>query len=393
MTTEASHRNGALPDLRVLHVIDSLSASGGAEHGLVREVRMFPPEVTQHVVRLFARDDLEGELAEGGIEVTALGLQSSRAGWNWPLASWRLGSVVDDFAPDVIHSSLFASNMVAQLTGRRKGVPVLSTFTLSGDPDLLRRYQPGADSLKASALRAVAGSLARSDRVHFRALTRDALETNCRLLGVDPGQAHVIPRGIPLTRIPETPKSRSDLGLPEGLPVLINVGRQTAQKGHLALLDAFEVVKGERMAHLVILGRRGDASRELREGISGRGLEADVTVIDYTPDVFHYLAHSSVFVFSSFMEGLGTAVLEAMASGVPVVAFDIPPVREATGDGRFAHLVAPGDVGALAGAVLEVLEDGRDLGGEAETWVAANYSLEVVAARLHGLLADVARGA
>jgi glycosyltransferase involved in cell wall biosynthesis len=93
------------------------------------------------------------------------------------------------------------------------------------------------------------------------------------------------------------------------------------------------------------------------------------------------------------MEGLGTAVLEAMASGVPVVAFDIPPVREATGEGRFAHLVAAGDIGALAGAVLDVLEDGRDLGGEAETWVAANYSLEVVAARLHGLLADVARGA
>jgi glycosyltransferase involved in cell wall biosynthesis len=213
------------------------------------------------------------------------------------------------------------------------------------------------------------------------------------LLGVDPGQARVIPRGIPLDRIPETPKSRSELGLPEDLPILINVGRQTAQKGHLALLDAFEIVKGERVAHLVILGRQGDASRELREGISGRGLQADVTVIDYTPDVFHYLAHASVFVFSSFMEGLGTAVLEAMASGVPVVAFDIPPVREATGEGRFAHLVAAGDIGALAGAVLDVLEDGRDLGGEAETWVAANYSLEVVAARLHGLLADVARGA
>ncbi|MGD2061629.1 MAG: glycosyltransferase, partial [Acidimicrobiia bacterium] len=117
MTTEASHRYCALPELRVLHVIDSLSGSGGAEHGLVREIRMLPPEVAQHVVRLFAKDDLEGELVEGGIEVNALGLESSRAGWNWPLASWRLGTVVDDFAPDVIHSSLFASNMVAQLTG------------------------------------------------------------------------------------------------------------------------------------------------------------------------------------------------------------------------------------------------------------------------------------
>jgi len=175
--------------VKVLHVINSLGGSGGAEHGLVREVTRFGDGVDQKVVRLFSKDHLDADLEEAGIEVIALGLDSDRAGWKLPAAVSRLLSVARGERPDVIHSSLFTANLVAQVAGRLRGTPILSTFTLSGSEDLLRRFQPGAASRRAAMLREIAAYAARGKGVWFRALTMDALATNCELLGVQPERA------------------------------------------------------------------------------------------------------------------------------------------------------------------------------------------------------------
>jgi glycosyltransferase involved in cell wall biosynthesis len=375
--------------VKVLHVINSLGGSGGAEHGLVREITRFSPDTEQKVVRLFEKDHLDPQLTAAGIEVIGLGLRGRRAGWTWPEAVRRLGGIIRDRRPHVIHSSLFTANLVAQVAGRRAGIPVVSTLTLSGDVDLLRRYQPGADSWRASALRRLAARVAQHPSIHFRALTRDALVTNCALLGVPPSRAAVIPRGIEMDLMPTERKSRQELGLPPSEYLLVNVGRQTAQKGHLSLLDAFEVVRKEADAHLAIVGREGDSTERLRAEIKERELGPHITLVGYTPDVHHYMAQADIFVFTSFMEGLGTAVVEAMAMGLPVVAYDIPPVREITDDGRVARLVEMGDSEAFARTVLEVLVDGVDVGKQLE-WVERHFAIDEVASRVEALLVRVA---
>jgi glycosyltransferase involved in cell wall biosynthesis len=375
--------------VKVLHVINSLGGSGGAEHGLVREIRRFSADTEQLVVRLFEKDHLDAELVTSGIQITGLGLRGRRAGWNWPHAVWKLGPIVENYRPDVIHSSLFTANLVAQIAGRRAGVPVLSTFTLSGDPVLLRRYQPRASSWRATALRRVAARAARHPAVYFRALTEDALTTNCELLGVPTSRATVIPRGVEPGLLPTARTSRQDLGLPESGPLLVNVGRQTAQKGHLSLLSAFQSVLGQVEAHLAIVGREGDATERLGTEIRDRGLGSHVTLVGYTPDVHHYMANADVFVFTSFMEGLGTAVLEALAMGLPVVAYDIRPIREITDDGRMARLVELGASDEFAEAVLEALADEVDVTQQRE-WIERNFAIGEVASELEALLRQVA---
>lgn len=374
--------------MRVLHVINSLGGSGGAEHGLVREITRFSDDVEQQVVRLYEKDHLDKELSSAGVEVVALGLRGGRAGWNWPVASTRLSGVVDSYRPDVIHSSLFTANLVAQIAGRRAGLPVVSTFTLSGDPGLLKRYQPGAHSWRGSVLRWMAARAAGHPSVYFRALTRDALVTNCGLLGVEPSRATVIPRGIEPELFPANPKTREQLGLPENASLLVNVGRQTAQKGHLSLLQAFDNVRSQVDAHLAIIGREGEMTDQLRSTIADKGLDEHVTLVGYTPEVHHYMANADVFVFSSLMEGLGTAVLEAMAMGLPVVAYEIPPVREITDGGRVADLVDVGDTESFARAVLDVLAG--DTGEDASEWVRENFAIEKVARQVEDLLEKVA---
>ena len=378
--------------MRTLHVINSLSGSGGAEQGLVREVTRFPPDEDQLVVTLYEGGPLEPALAAAGIRHENLGLNSSRSGWNWPLATIRLRRIIAAFQPNVVHSSLFSGNLAAQLATRASATPILSTFTQSGDIDLHRLLQPGAENWYAALLRRLAGRMARSEHVWFRALTGDARDTNCAALGVDESRVQVIPRGVPPHLFEDREPDRAQLGLPADDAVVLNVGRQSRQKGHGYLIAAFSQLLERRSAHLVILGREGDGTSSLRSAIDRMGVGQHVTLIPYTDRVADYYAVADVFAFPAPMEGLGTAVLEAMASGLPVVAFDIPPVREITNDGRYAALVEVGDTDALSWRIGLALE-GEILvseGQEARDWVARQYDISRIANRVFHRLEELA---
>jgi glycosyltransferase involved in cell wall biosynthesis len=379
--------------MRVLHVVDSLAGSGGAEHGLVREITRFSPRIEQRVVRLYERAELEPLLTESGIEVTALGFEAASGSRTFLQAAMRLRPIVRSYRPDVIHTSLFLGNLVGQITARSTGVPVLSTFVLSGDLALLKSTQPGAASRKAAAIRRIASVSARMSHARFRALSNDARITNCRLLGVSPDLVEVIPRGVP--EPVEALMARADLGLPEDVPLIVNVARVAAQKGQVHLLRSFAALRAIRPdAHLVIVGRAGDAEKSVADEISRLGLSGHVTMLGYTPFARHVVSHASVFAFSSLMEGLGTAVIEALVAKVPVVAFDIPPVRDATDDGHGARLVEVGDEAGFTKALLAGLDG--ELASVAEhgaRFAATNGNLDDISARLERLLIAVASGA
>lgn len=345
------------------------------------------------VVCLYRDATLASDLEKAGIAVEVLGADPATGAREWPWLAGRVRSVVKEFGPDVIQSSLFIGNLVGQVAGRSAKVPVVSTLVLSGDQHLLRRYQPGASSVKAEMMRRMGGMAARSRGVTFRAITRDAGRTNAQLLGVPPSRVTVIPRGVPLDLRPDPVMSTEELGLPEDAPLLVNIGRQTAQKGHDHLIRAFARIAAETDAHLVLCGREGDATARLHSEIEEAKLAHRISVVGQTPLVHHYLSHASVFVFSSVMEGLGTAVLEAMSLSIPVVAFDIPPVREATDDGRAALLVPLGDEGEFATAVLEVLDGGdAGLGDRGRAFVEKHRSSEAIADEVERLLRSAALG-
>lgn len=385
-------RSPSKDKMRVLHVIDSLAGSGGAEQGLVREVTRFSGGTDQLVVTLYNRMELADRLRERKIPVEVIGLEEGSGSRTWPKAVAALRRIARETRPDVIQTSLFLGNLVGQLAGRSLRIPVVSNLVLSGDIESLRSYQPGASTRRAQLLRAVAGWAARSDLVRFRALTEEVKTTNSVLLGVDPARVTVIPRGVP--RPPATtPPTLAELGLPQG-PLVVNVGRLAPQKGQVLLVEAFAtVLETVPNAHLAILGREGESSADVAAAIDRHGLTDSVTLVGHTTRVADYLGNAHVFAFASLMEGLGTAVLEAMAIGVPVVAFDIPPVREATVDGRFGTLVPVGDVAGLASALTGHLAAGRRVDAPARDWVRERHDLSRIAGEVELLLAEAAASA
>ena len=202
----------------------------------------------------------------------------------------------------------------------------------------------------------------------------------------------VVPRGVPTDLRPDPVLDRRELGLPEDCRLLVNVGREVAQKGQAHLLRVFAQLRADHPdLHLAICGRTGESSDDLTRLIDELELDDHVSRLGYTPHVHHVLAHASLFVFPSLMEGLGTALLEAMSVGVPIVAFDIPPVREAVGEDG-ATLVRVGDEEGLRKACHLYLSDESVRTAQIEAGrsrVSREYSIDAIAARVEALMRSI----
>ena len=127
-------------------------------------------------------------------------------------------------------------------------------------------------------------------------------------------------------------------------------------KGYLVLLDAVRhVVDRHRQCRFVWLGTGGDAEW-LREAAERRGLEGEIVISRISSPLETALPLMHLFVLPSLSEGLSTALLAALAAGLPVVASDTGGIPEVIGSGC-GVLVPPGDAEELAGSVIALTED------------------------------------
>jgi glycosyltransferase involved in cell wall biosynthesis len=140
-------------------------------------------------------------------------------------------------------------------------------------------------------------------------------------------------------------------------PVVCTVGRLVVPKGHVHLLRAFARLRAAISVRLVLVGA-GPLERELREQAADLGICDSVAFLGWQDNPCKYLARSTLFAFSSLWEGFGIALVEALACGVPVVAFDCKSgPREILQGGECGVLVAVGDEAALAEAMRALLLD------------------------------------
>jgi glycosyltransferase involved in cell wall biosynthesis len=266
--------------------------------------------------------------------------------------------------PAVLLSALYA-NMIAVWAKRIAGIPqrvVISehntlTSVSNGEqdlrwklyPELAKWFYPWADDIIAVS-KGVAYDL--------------ALVTN-----LPPSRIQVIYNPIVTPELQKKAESLLEhpwFGIGEP-PVVLGVGRLTAQKAFGVLIDAFAQVRKSQLVRLLILGE-GEERPTLEAQISQLGLEQDVDLPGFVSNPYPYMAHAALFVLSSRWEGLPTVLVEAMSLRTPVIATDCPSgPREILRDGQYGQLVPMDDPCALALAMQNCLANRATFPNE-ESW-------------------------
>ncbi len=143
----------------------------------------------------------------------------------------------------------------------------------------------------------------------------------------------------------------------ETAPVVVSVGRLATVKDHATLLRAFAEVLRSRQARLVILGE-GPERENLLELAARLSVSQYVDLPGFKLNPFAYMSKAKVFTLSSRYEGFPNVLVQAMACGTPVVSTDCRSgPREILEDGKWGPLVPVGDWRAMAGAIIETLNN------------------------------------
>lgn len=342
------------PRLRVLFICHS-PAIGGAELYLEQiATRM----TAQAAVRLVSRPDpvldaWAGRIAAAGVEVTRLS-PTSPHGFRHLVRLVRWASVVHLTLASRVGSYQVAAALACR-AGRR---PLVCVHQLAREADdlgsLSRRF-------RALALGAVYGYARR--HVAVSAEGRRLLPGRA---GLDAARVVQISNGVDLDRFsPAAPADRPALrrrlvGDDEGV-VCSTVARLSRQKGLDVLVQAAARLRDagpEPAPRFFVIGD-GELRDELQRLVADLGLEDVVRLVGPTPpaEVPGWLAASDVFVLPSHYEGMSLAVMEAMASGLPVVVTRVSGTSELVPDDEHGRVVSPGDAGALAAAIRELASD------------------------------------
>jgi len=153
-------------------------------------------------------------------------------------------------------------------------------------------------------------------------------------------------------------ESRRSLGFESDAIVIAVVASLTANKGHDILFAAFQgVFRGRPSTRLLIIGD-GPLREQLETAVRQLSIDQAVVFTGIRQDIFRLLQTADIFVLPSRdREGLGIAIIEAMATGLPVVGTDLGGIPEVIEDGENGFLVSPGNSGQLAEALKKLIDD------------------------------------
>jgi glycosyltransferase involved in cell wall biosynthesis len=367
---------------------------GGAERSLLEILpRLRGTECV--MCHVYVGDSLRAAYEEAGIGVISLDLPDK---YGFAKAVSKVREIASGLKPDLLHTTLFRSDVVGRWVGSRLDVPVISSFVNdSYAPARWRRLGP-TGRLKLLLVRSLDAWTARWAS-YFVAISESVKEANARALGIPRDKITVIYRGREPQQFAAPPSSviaglRASLGLIPEVPVLLNVARLIERKGQADLIQAMSaVLEVVPNARLLIAGD-GAYRRTLENLISELGLSESVQLLGTREDIPHLLHLADCFVFPSHYEGHGGALVEAMMAGCPIVAADTPVHREAVTHQESGLLVPVGDSAAIAEGILRLLQrptGAKEMGERARRVAMERFHIDHIAAQHEALYERVLR--
>jgi glycosyltransferase involved in cell wall biosynthesis len=359
------------PPRRILHVIDSLDLGGAQTFLLGLCTHLDATRFCCEVACMHGRGVYAEVFEKAGIPVHSL--SPGKFPPLYLLNFWRL---MRSGGYDILHFHLFGSNLCAKPLAILAGYPAIVVHDQCNDAS--REKNPlllAADAFwnqRSNRVIAVSGSTRRY------LLDREDLPDDFVTL---------IPNGIDSKEFhPPNKSSREDAKKTMGLPLeaflIGGVGRLVEQKNFELFLEVAARVVGLHPEALFIVAGTGPLEAELKEKADQLGLSDKVRFLGHVGDrVKLYHALDALLITSDF-EGTPMVLLEAMASGLPVVASAVDGIAEVCTDGEDALLVSPGKIGGFTAALDRLIAEpkfGEGLGKSARRTVVSRFEIRRIA--------------
>lgn len=336
--------------MKVIILINTLGA-GGAERSMVEFAKFLFREkdvVVKFVCLERRKIGLEKEVASFGIPVIFYkGKNSYLSKINF------LDKVINNENPDIIHSVLTQSNLVVRgLRLKNKKGKIIQS--LVNTPYSLERKKDNQLSWhKFQVAKQLDKWTARLTRgIFFHAITQEVLNHYKPLFNIDDNYKIIYRGRYENSYVGKIEKTKEFL--------IVNSGRQEFAKGQIDILKALKYLKdtqGISDIHFMLLGRPGQYSEVLESFIKENNLENQVEIPGFVNDVEKRLASAHAFVFPSYYEGLGGALIEAFSAKLPCACSNIPVLKEVVGKEKGALFSAPGDYEKLGLNILQLYKN------------------------------------
>jgi len=385
LTAQSSTR-GPTPDvngrpIRLCHVIYRLD-TGGLENGLVNLINRMDPGRFEHAVVCVDRSGPFSErITRPSVPVLELRKRPGFDGGFYRRA-WRAFRTLH---PDIVH------------TRNTAGLDAIAPARLAGVGTVLHGEHgrtaddPLGSNPRHNLLRRLHAPLV----ARFTTVSADLADWLVDTVGIAPRKVQVLMNGVDVERFAPGAVDRRALlpQVPDGAVVVGTVGRLDPVKGHAVLVDAVArlTAHGEVPMQLVIVGE-GPERAALQQRIDAAGLGETVHLLGEREDVPAVLQTCDVFCLPSFAEGISNTLLEAMATGLPVVATAVGGNRELVVDGEVGCLVPAHDPAALAAALQPLVSDvgmRQRWGAAARRRACEQFSLEAMVRRYEACYTEV----
>ncbi len=359
--------------IRVVHLVEALGV-GGMENGVVNLANHFDYDRFGFTVCCFSEAGLlAGRVLHPQARVITLGYGSGRH----TTAVFRLAALLRRTHTDVLHTHGWGSRSLLGLAAAKL---VRVPRCVNGEHGVLHLDKAHQLALQRFMATRVDGTLSVSTALKLKLVAR---------LGVAPDHITVIPNGVDMSRFNGAyprERKRQELGLPAEAQVVSVIGSLKKEKNQRVALEAAALMAGEgRPVSVLLVGDGGDRSQlEIQARILG--VTPYVRFLGNRSDVAELLPAIDVVALCSVPdhEGMSNTLLEAMASGVPVVTSDSVGAREVVEDGRTGLLFDYRDASDLASKLRWLLDDEpgrRTLIENARRVVESSFSIDAMVAR------------
>ncbi|MES2176518.1 MAG: glycosyltransferase [Gemmatimonadota bacterium] len=363
-----------VPRRRILHVIPTLGEAGAERQLSYLAAALGRRDWEVHVaVRIMGPN--AQRLADAGIAVHVIPAISNYD----PISIVHLHMVIREVQPALIQTWIMQSDLLGGGVAQLCGIPWILSERSSGEA----YGQAGKHRARARLAR------------RARAIVSNSHSGNSYWAGMvgDAVPRYVIPNALPLEEIASAPLLEPADWRPPGRPLIASVGRlMRVPKNTHGFVLGLRAVIPRTDARAIICGE-GPARGEIESLIDLFGMQANVRLAGTALKVWSVLKTADVLVAASFYEGNPNAVLEAMASGCPLVVSDIPAHRELL-DETTALFVDPTSPTSIGEGVLAVLRDpdaARCRSIKARGRV-AELTIEQMASQYEGVYEDVLAG-